>query len=125
MKNTKSEVKQMKAIWSLIAIVVLGSTIASAQTTNQQNTAPPRGTAGSAVGDGGPDAAQNGNAAQKGNVGQSANDARNSNPDATYSNQSRSGSHDWGWIGLLGLAGLAGLRNRRESSASYRRAAAD
>jgi hypothetical protein len=86
-ENPKSEVKQMKAIWSLIAIVVLANTMALAQTTNQQNSAPPRGTAGSALSDAGPDAAQNGNAAQKGNV--------------------------------------AGLRNRRESSASYRRAAAD
>jgi MYXO-CTERM domain-containing protein len=37
----------MKAIWSLIAIVVLGSTMALAQTTNQQDSPAPNGTTGS------------------------------------------------------------------------------
>lgn len=74
----------MKAIWSLIAIVVLGSTMALAQTTNQQNSPARNGAAGS----------------------DNAPVTESRSPDTP-----RDGGN-FGWVGLLGLFGLAGLRGR-------------
>jgi MYXO-CTERM domain-containing protein len=93
----------MKAIWSLIAIVVLGSTMALAQTTNQQNSPAPNGAAGSSAAT----APSSDNAA--------ATESRS--PDTPREGR------NFGWIGLLGLAGLAGLRprsNERHESVSRR-----
>jgi MYXO-CTERM domain-containing protein len=87
----------MKAIWSLIAIVVLGSTMTLAQTTNQQNSPAPNGAA---------------------NDNAPVTESRS--PDTP-----RDGGN-FGWLGLLGLIGLAGLRGRssHESRESVSRRAA-
>jgi MYXO-CTERM domain-containing protein len=87
----------MKAIWSLIAIVVLGSTMALAQTTNQQSSPAPNGTA---------------------NDNTPVTESRS--PDTPRDGR------NFGWIGLLGLFGLAGLRGRssHESRESMSRRAA-
>jgi MYXO-CTERM domain-containing protein len=100
----------MKAIWSLIAIVVLGSTVALAQTTNQQNSSAPNGTTGSYSGNtpaNTPD--------RDGTTSNVPNSSRTDRTDTATSSPStdtpREG-RNFGWIGLLGLAGLAGLRGR-------------
>jgi MYXO-CTERM domain-containing protein len=87
----------MKAIWSLIAVVVLGSTMALAQTTNQQNSPTPNGTAND-----------------------NARVTESRSPDTPRDGR------NFGWMGLLGLIGLAGLRGRRshESHESVSRRAA-
>jgi MYXO-CTERM domain-containing protein len=93
--------------------------MAVAQTSNQQNAPGESGSAGSAITQTAPGSTQGGNTAQ------STDAARNGNASATDPNESRSGSGNWGWIGLLGLIGLAGLRTlRRSDTGTYRQSAA-
>lgn len=101
----------MKAIWSLIAIVVLGSTMALAQTTNQQNSPAPNGTAGSYSGNtpaNTPD--------RDGTTSTVPNSPRTDTATSSPSTDTPREGHNFGWIGLLGLAGLAGLRPRSNES---------
>jgi MYXO-CTERM domain-containing protein len=86
----------MKAIWSLLAIVVLGSTMALAQTTNQQSSPAPN------------------------TANENAPVTEWRSPDTPRDGR------NFGWIGLLGLIGLAGLRSRssHESRESVSRRAA-
>jgi MYXO-CTERM domain-containing protein len=101
----------MKAIWSLVAIVVLGSTMALAQTTNQQNSPAPNGTAGSYSGNtpaNTPD--------RDGTTSTVPNSPRTDTGTSSPSTDTPREGHNIGWIGLLGLAGLAGLRPRSNES---------
>jgi MYXO-CTERM domain-containing protein len=110
----------MKAIWSLVAIVVLGSTMALAQTTNQQNSPAPNGTAGSYSGNtpaNTPD--------RDGTTSTAPNSPGTDTGTSSPSTDTPREGHNFGWIGLLGLAGLAGLRPRsNESRESVSRRAA-
>jgi MYXO-CTERM domain-containing protein len=111
----------MKAIWFLIAIVVLGSTMALAQTTNQQNSPAPNGTAGSYSGNtpaNTPD--------RDGTTSTVPNSPRTDTATSSPSTDTPREGRNFGWIGLLGLAGLAGLRGRssHESRESVSRRAA-
>lgn len=102
----------MKTMLYAVAVVVLGSTLALAQTTSQQNSPAPNSTSGTYSGN---------------------TPANTPNSDGTVSNAPTPANsndapreHNWGWIGILGLAGLAGLRNRNREGyvGTSRRAAA-
>ena len=89
----------MKTLIYALAVVGLGSTLAVAQTTSQQDSPAPNSTAGTYSGN---------------------TPANTPNSDGTVSTPANSNDapreHNWGWIGILGLAGLAGLgkRNRKD-----------
>jgi MYXO-CTERM domain-containing protein len=101
----------MKAIWSLVAIVVLGSTMALAQTTNQQNSPAPNGTAGSYSGNTPANTLD-----RDGTTSTAPNSPRTDTGTSSPSTDTPREGHNFGWIGLLGLAGLAGLRPRSNES---------
>ena len=89
----------MRSILFAAALVVLGSTLAMGQTTNQQDSPAPNPTAGVYSG--------NTPANTPGSDGTLL-----TAPAATSRSTDTPREHNWGWIGILGLAGLAGLRSR-------------
>ena len=100
----------MRALWTAVAVLIVGSAFALAQTTNQQDSPAPNSTAGTYSG--------NTPANTPDNDGTISRAPANNAGATPHSNGT---SHNWGWIGIIGLAGLAGLRNRnRPAGASVR-----
>ena len=109
----------MRSVLYAAAFVVLGSTLAMAQTTNQQNSPAPNPTAGVYSGN------TPANSPDRDGTTSAAPNTANTDAATTSRSTDTPREHNWGWIGILGLAGLAGLRDRsREGYATASRRAA-
>jgi MYXO-CTERM domain-containing protein len=109
----------MRSFLYAAAFVVLGSTLAMAQTTNQQNSPASNPTAGAYSGN------TPANTPDRDGTTSTAPNIANTDAATTSRSTDTPRERNWGWIGILGLAGLAGLRNRsREGYANASRRAA-